>query len=77
MLRDDDDDDDNNNNNNNNNYYHHHYYNDDDYDDDDDTAKEQYIKKDTIECVHNYTSTYVRKQGYNRTKNTGTNMSQN
>jgi hypothetical protein len=30
-------------------------------------AKEQYIK-DTIECVHNYTSTYVRKQGYNWTK---------
>jgi hypothetical protein len=39
-------------------------------------AKEQYIK-DTIECVHNYTSTYVRKQGYSWTKNTGTNMSQN
>jgi hypothetical protein len=34
------------------------------------------IIKDTIECVHNYTSTYVRKQGYNWTKNTGTNMSQ-
>jgi len=30
-------------------------------------AKEQYIKV-TIECVHNYTSTYVRKQGYNWTK---------
>ena len=39
-------------------------------------AKEQYIK-DTIECVHNYTSTDVRKQGYNWTKNTGTNMYQN
>jgi len=35
-------------------------------------TKEQYIQ-----CVHNYTSTYVRKQGYNWTKNTGTNMSQN
>ena len=26
------------------------------------------LAKDTIECVHNYTSTYVRKQGYNWTK---------
>jgi len=45
---------------------------DDDDDDNDDNnnnnksacpilAKEQYIK-DMIECVHNYTSTYVRKQ---------------
>jgi len=38
-------------------------------------AKEQY-KKDMIECVHNYTSTYTRKQGYNWTKNTGMNMYQ-
>jgi len=30
-----------------------------------------------IECVHNYTSTYARKQGYNWTKNTGMNMCQN
>ena len=30
-------------------------------------AKEQYIK-DMIECVHNYTSTYARKQGHNWTK---------
>ena len=29
-----------------------------------------------IECVPNYTSTYARKQGYNRTKNTGMNMHQ-
>ena len=27
--------------------------------------------------VHNYTSTYARKQGYNWTKNTGMNMYQN
>jgi len=26
------------------------------------------IIKDTIECVHNYTSKYARKQGYNWTK---------
>ena len=30
-----------------------------------------------IKCVHNYTSTYARKQGYNWTKNTGMNMCQN
>jgi len=40
-------------------------------------AKEYYIKRHDRVCVHNYTSTYVRKQGYNWTKNTGTNMSQN
>jgi len=34
-------------------------------------AKEQYIKG-MIECVHNYASTYARKQGYNWTKNRGT-----
>jgi len=39
-------------------------------------AKEQYIK-DMIECVHNYTLTYARKQGYNWTKNSGMNMCQN
>jgi len=39
-------------------------------------AKEQYIK-DMIEHMHNYTSTYARKQGYNWTKNTGMNMCQN
>jgi len=39
-------------------------------------AKEQYIK-DMIERMHNYTSTYARKQGYNWTKNTGMNMCQN
>jgi len=38
--------------------------------------KEQYIKG-MIECVHNYTSTHARKQGYNWTKNTGMNMCQN
>jgi len=27
-------------------------------------AKEQYIKRHDRVCVHNYTSTYVRKQGY-------------
>ena len=32
-------------------------------------AKEQYIKRHE-DCVHNYTSTYARKQGYNWTKNT-------
>jgi len=32
--------------------------------------------KDTIECVHNYTSTYARKQGYSWTKITGMNMCQ-
>jgi hypothetical protein len=26
------------------------------------------VHKDTTECVHNHTSTYVRKQGYNWTK---------
>jgi hypothetical protein len=35
-------------------------------------AKEQYIKRRDRE--HNYTSTYERKQGYNWTKNNGTNM---
>ena len=40
-------------------------------------AKEQYIKRYDRECVHNYTSTYVRKQGYIWTKNTGMNMWQN
>jgi len=39
-------------------------------------AKEQYTK-DMIECVHNYSSTYARKQGYNWTKSTGMNMCQN
>jgi len=39
-------------------------------------AREQYIK-DMIECVHSYTSTYARKQGYNWTKNTDMNMCQN
>ena len=39
-------------------------------------AKEQ-TQKDMIECVPNYTSTYVRKQGYNWTKNTGMDMYQN
>ena len=39
-------------------------------------ANEQYIK-DMIECVYNYTSTYARKQGYNWTKITGTNIYQN
>jgi hypothetical protein len=39
-------------------------------------AKERFIK-DTIVCVHNYTSIYVKKQGYSWTKNTGTNMYQN
>jgi len=39
-------------------------------------AKEQYIK-DMIECVHNCTSTYAGKQGYNWRKNTGMNMCQN
>ena len=29
----------------------------------------QSTQKDMIECVHNYTSTYARKQGYNWTKN--------
>ena len=29
-----------------------------------------------IECVHNYTSTYAKKQGYNWTKTTGMNMCQ-
>jgi hypothetical protein len=28
-------------------------------------AKEQYIKRRDRVCVHNYTSTYVRKQEYN------------
>ena len=37
-------------------------------------AKEQYIKRHDRVCVHNYTSTYTRKQGYNWTKNTGMNM---
>jgi hypothetical protein len=40
-------------------------------------AKEQYIKRHDRVCVHNYTSTYVRKERFNWTKNTGTNMSQN
>ena len=40
-------------------------------------AKEQYIKRHDRVCVHNYTSTYVRKQRYNWPKNTGTNMYQN
>jgi len=35
------------------------------------------IIKVMIECVHNYTSTYARKQRYNWTKNTGMNMCQN
>jgi len=39
-------------------------------------AKEQYIKRH-VECVHDYTSTYARKQGYNCTKITGMNMCQN
>jgi len=34
-------------------------------------AKEQHIKSHDRVCVHNYTSTYARKQGYNWTKNTG------
>ena len=38
-------------------------------------AKEQYIKRH--DSVHNCTSTYARKQGYNWTKNTGMNMCQN
>ena len=29
-----------------------------------------------IECVHNYTSTYARKQGYSWAKNSGMNMCQ-
>jgi len=33
--------------------------------------------KDMIECMHNYTSTYARKQGYNWIKNSGMNMYQN
>jgi hypothetical protein len=33
-------------------------------------AKEQYIKRHDRVCVHNYTSTYARKQGYNLTKKT-------
>ena len=40
-------------------------------------AKEQYIKIHDRVCVHNYTSTYARKQGYNWTKNAGMNMCQN
>ena len=31
-------------------------------------AKEQYVKKHDSVCVHNYTSAYARKQGYNWTK---------
>ena len=38
-------------------------------------VKEQYIK--IHKSVHNYTSTYARKQGYDWTKNTGMNMCQN
>jgi len=33
--------------------------------------------KDVIQFVHNYTSTYARKQRYNWTRNTGINMCQN
>jgi len=40
-------------------------------------AKEQHMKRHDSVCEHNYTSTYVRKQGYNWTKSTGTNMYQN
>jgi len=40
-------------------------------------AKEQYIKRHDGVCVHNYTLTYARKQGYNWTKNTDMNMFQN
>jgi len=40
-------------------------------------AKEEYIKRHDKVCAHNYTSTYARKQAYNWTKNTGTNMCQN
>jgi len=40
-------------------------------------AKEQYIKKHDRVCVHDYTSTYARKQGYNWTRNTGMSMCQN
>jgi hypothetical protein len=32
-------------------------------------AKEQYTKRHDRVCVHNYTSTYARKQGFNWTKN--------
>ena len=39
-------------------------------------AKEQYIKRHD-RVLHNYTSTYARKQGYNWAKNTGMNMCQN
>jgi len=31
-------------------------------------AKEQYIKRHDSVCVHNYTSTYATRQGYNWTK---------
>jgi len=40
-------------------------------------AKGQYIKRHDSVCVHNYTSTYARKQGDSWTKNTGVNMCQN
>jgi len=40
-------------------------------------AKEQYIKRHDSVCVHNYTSTYARKQENNWTKNTGMNMCRN
>jgi len=40
-------------------------------------AKKQYIKRHDRVCVHNYTSAYARKEGYNWTKNTGMNMCQN
>ena len=39
-------------------------------------AKEQCIKRHDSVCVHNYTSTYARKQGYIWTKNTSMNMCQ-
>jgi phospholipid N-methyltransferase len=39
-------------------------------------AKEQYIKRHD-RVLHNYTSTYARKQRYNWAKNTGMNMCQN
>ena len=40
-------------------------------------ATEEYIQRHDRVCVHNYPSTYARKQGYNCTKNTGMNICQN